>query len=56
MKQNLINIIAKCNSQEIKDKWIIELATQTDYECSESECTSCIIQQDCLKVLQGGIN
>lgn len=56
MKQNLINIIARCNVQEIKDKWIIDLATKTDYECNESECLGCKIEKDCLRVLQGGID
>lgn len=55
MREKLINIIARCNSQEVREKWIIQMATETDVECSESQCDGCIIQQDCLRVLQGGI-
>lgn len=52
MKQNLINIISRCNSTEKKREWILDLANNSNVECSESECDGCPIRIDCLSVLQ----
>lgn len=48
-KQDLINIIHRCNSPETQEKWLLEMSAK-GYECMESECTSCIIAETCLKV------
>lgn len=51
-KQNLIDIISRCNSTELKRNWILDLANNSNIECSESECDGCKIRTDCLSVLQ----
>lgn len=50
-RENLINIINRCNNEAIKKQWILELASLTDVECSESQCQSCLIAKDCLDTL-----
>lgn len=52
LRTNLINIIAKCNSLEVKRQWIHEMASLTDIECSESQCTGCPIYMDCIEVCE----
>lgn len=49
MRNKLINIIARCNSSEIRQQWLLELSN-ADYECMESECTSCPVAVDCGEV------
>ena len=48
-KQNLINIISRCNSKQVRQQWIHELVSKTNIECTENECDSCLILQDCLE-------
>lgn len=50
LRTNLINIIARCNSQEVRRQWIHEMVSLTDIECSESQCTGCPIEKDCVEV------
>ena len=38
-RENLINIIARCNSKQVRRQWIHEMVSLTDIECSESQCT-----------------
>lgn len=49
-RENLISIIDRCNCNKTKAKWIIELS-HTEIECTESQCTSCLIAIDCNNVL-----
>lgn len=49
-RENLINIIARCNSKQIKQQWIQELSLATNIECAENQCDSCLIAQDCIEV------
>lgn len=49
-KKDLINIIARCNSKQVRQQWIHELVSKTDIECAENECTGCLIEKDCLEV------
>lgn len=51
-RDNLIDIISRCNSTEIKKQWILDMANNSDIECSESQCDGCKIRTDCLSVLQ----
>ena len=48
-RDKLINIISRCNSPEIQEKWLLEMS-DAGYECMESQCDSCIISETCLKV------
>ena len=50
LRTNLINIIARRNSQEVRRQWIHEMVSLTDIECSESQCTGCPIEKDCVEV------
>ena len=50
MREKLIQIIARCNSKEVRQKWIMEMSDNTDIECSESQCTGCLIAEDCIEV------
>lgn len=50
LRTNLINIIARCNSKEVRRQWIHEMVSLTDIECSESQCTGCPIEKDCVEV------
>lgn len=50
-KANLISMISNCTDKTIKSKWILELANKSNIECSESECTGCLIEEDCLTTL-----
>ena len=52
LRTNLINIISKCNSQEVRRQWIHQMVSCTNIECSESQCTGCPIETDCLEVCQ----
>lgn len=54
-RENLINIISRCNSKEYKTKWIHEMVSLTDIECTESECDSCPILEDCLETCNTNI-
>ena len=49
-RENLINIIARCNSKQVRQQWIHELVSLTDIECAENQCTGCPIETDCLEV------
>lgn len=49
-RENLINIIARCNHKDTRLKWIEELSLTTDIECSESQCDNCIIAEECIEV------
>lgn len=53
MREHLINLIATCNNKEVRRKWIIELSN-SDIECSESQCDGCIIRNECLDTLMNG--
>lgn len=50
MRENLINIISRCNNAAIKKQWILEMSNN-GIECPESACDSCAIQNDCLPLL-----
>ena len=54
LRTNLINLIARCNSQEVTRNWIHEMVSLTDIECSESQCTGCHIGEDCVEVCEVG--
>ena len=54
LRPNLINLIARCNSQEVRRNWIHEMVSLTDIECSESQCTGCPIEKDCIAVCEIG--
>lgn len=54
LRTNLINLIARCNSQEVRRNWIHEMVSLTDIECSESQCTGCPIEKDCVAVCEIG--
>jgi hypothetical protein len=49
-RENLINIIARCNSKQVKRQWIHEMVSLTDIECAENQCTGCSIESDCIEV------
>lgn len=53
-RENLINIIARCNSKQVRRNWIHEMVSLTDIECSESQCTGCPIEKDCIEVCEVG--
>lgn len=53
MREHLIKLIATCNNKEVRRKWIIELSN-SDIECSESQCDGCIIREECLDTLMKG--
>lgn len=40
-RENLINIIARCNSKQVRKQWIHEMVSLTDIECAENQCTLC---------------
>ena len=56
MRDRLINIIDRCNIPAIKQRWILELANESDIECAENQCDGCKIATDCISTLQGGLN
>lgn len=49
-RERLINLIHACNDKAVKKQWIIELSN-TDIECSESQCDSCPIAVECIDIL-----
>ncbi len=49
-RERLINLIHACNDKAVKKQWIIELSN-TDIECSESQCDSCPIAVECIDTL-----
>ena len=53
-RENLINIIARCNSKQVRRNWIHQMVSLTDIECSESQCTGCPIEKDCIEVCEVG--
>ena len=52
MRQKLINTIASCNNKQVRRQWIIELSNMEDIECTESQCTSCIIADECASAME----
>ena len=35
MRQKLIKLIASCKNKEVRRKWIIEMSTMDEIDCSE---------------------
>lgn len=52
MRQKLIKLIASCNNKEVRRKWIIEMSTMNEIECSEGQCTSCLIADECISTME----
>ena len=52
MRQKLIKLIASCNNKEVRRKWIIEMSTMDEIECSEGQCTSCLIADECISTME----
>lgn len=50
-RERLINLIHACNDKDAKRQWIIELSN-SDIECSESQCDGCPIIEDCIETLE----
>lgn len=55
MREHLIRLIATCNNKDVRRNWIIELSN-SDIECSESQCDGCIIREECIDTLMNGGN
>lgn len=52
MKQKLIKLIASCNNEQVRRNWIIEMSNMEDIECSEGECYSCLIANECISTME----
>ena len=49
-RDKLIDIVARCSDKSMRMCWIIEMMTETDIECSESQCTGCPIAKECIEL------